>query len=173
MAYRTTAFLDKLTCTDYVHFGKCQDRFGQFFWSKKDSNYLDVKLKVFKEDENKEFPLLHFFTMGEADFDQFMRLTNHLVIAAENFAREENLSPVLIPTLSEDMVEQLKLSNKVVEVVDRANTKICVTLLRYIVDKLGISYPQVRLFARKKEDEGFNKLSMWNISLKRLIIYLK
>ena len=30
MAYNTTALLDKLTCTDYVDFGKCQDRFGRF-----------------------------------------------------------------------------------------------------------------------------------------------
>ena len=28
MVYNTTASLDKLTCTDYVDFGKCQDRFG-------------------------------------------------------------------------------------------------------------------------------------------------
>ena len=27
MAYNTNAFLDKLTCTDYVDFGKSQDRF--------------------------------------------------------------------------------------------------------------------------------------------------
>ena len=39
MAYNTTASLDKLTCADYVGFGKCQDRFGQFSWSKNDSNY--------------------------------------------------------------------------------------------------------------------------------------
>ena len=45
MAYNTTASLDKLTCTDYVDFGKCQDRFGRFSCSKDDSNYLDVKLK--------------------------------------------------------------------------------------------------------------------------------
>ena len=31
MDYETTASLDKLTCTDYVDFGKCQDRFGRFF----------------------------------------------------------------------------------------------------------------------------------------------
>ena len=45
MAYNTTLSLDKLTCTDYVDFGKCQDRFGHISWSKNDSNYLDVKLK--------------------------------------------------------------------------------------------------------------------------------
>ena len=70
IAYNTTASLDKLTCTDYVDFGKCQDRFGRFSWSKNDSNYLDVKLKVFKKDDNKEFRLVQNLTMREADFSQ-------------------------------------------------------------------------------------------------------
>ena len=95
--------------------------------------------------------------MGEADFNHFMRLKNQLVNAAENFAREENLMPVLKPTMSKDMKEQLKLAHKVVDVVDRANKGICVTLLRYKVDKPESSYAQVRLFARKKEDEKFQK----------------
>ena len=43
--------------------------------------------------------------MGEADFNQFMRLRNQLVNAAENFARGENLTPVVIPTVSRDMNE--------------------------------------------------------------------
>ena len=42
MAHNTTTYLDKLTCTKYVDFGKCQDRFGRFSRSQKDSNYLDV-----------------------------------------------------------------------------------------------------------------------------------
>ena len=66
MAYNTTASLDKLTCTDYVDFGKCEDRFGQFSWSKNDSNFLDVKLKVFKKDDDKEYRLVRNLTMGEA-----------------------------------------------------------------------------------------------------------
>ena len=49
MGYNTTASFDKPTGTDHVDFGKSQDRFGQFSWSKKDSNNLDVKLKVFKK----------------------------------------------------------------------------------------------------------------------------
>ena len=83
MAYNITASLEKLACTDYVDFGKCQDRFGQFSWSKNDSNYLDVKLKVFRKDDKKEFRLVQNLTMGEADFNQFMRLRNQLVNAAE------------------------------------------------------------------------------------------
>ena len=71
MAYNTTATLDKLACTDYVDFGKSQDRFGRFFWTKKDSNYLDIKLKVFKrEKKDAEFPLRQNRSMGEADFNQ-------------------------------------------------------------------------------------------------------
>ena len=158
MAYNTTAFLDKLTCTNYVDFGKCQDCFGRFSWSKNDSNYLDVKLKVFRKNDKKEFRLVQNLTRGKADFNQFMRLRNQLVNAAENFAREENLTPVLIPTMSRDTDEQLKLAHKVVDVVDRTNRKICVTLLRYSVDKPESSYAQVRSFARKKGDEKFQQV---------------
>ena len=50
--------------------------------------------------------------MGEANFNQFMRLRNQLVTAAENFAREENLSPVLILTLSKDMDEQFEVAHQ-------------------------------------------------------------
>ena len=35
MACNTTASLDKLTCTDYVDFGKSSDRFGRFFLEQK------------------------------------------------------------------------------------------------------------------------------------------
>ena len=56
MAYNTTATLDKLACNDYVDFGKCQEGFGRFSLTKTDSNYLDIKLKVFKrEHKNAEF----------------------------------------------------------------------------------------------------------------------
>ena len=101
MAYNTTVFLDKLACTNYVDFGKSQDRFGRFFWSKNDSNYLDNKLKVFKrEDKNAEFRLRQNLPMGKADCNQFIRQRNQLVVAADNFLREQNLSPVLQSTLS-------------------------------------------------------------------------
>ena len=172
MAHNTTASLDKLTCTNYVDFGKCQDRFGQFSWSKNDSNYLDLKLKIFRKDDKKEFRLFQNLTMGEADFNQFMRLRNQLVNAAETFTKGENLTPVVIPTMSRDMDEQLKLALKVVDVVDRTNRKICVTLLRYNVDKPESSYSQVRLFARKKEDEKFQQNVYVNYNLEEIIYLL-
>ena len=172
MAYNTTASLGKLTCTDYVDLGKCQDRFEQFSWSKNDSNYLDVKLKVFRKDDKKEFRLVQNLTMGEAEFTQFMRLRNQLVNAAENFAREEHLTAVLIPTMSRDMDEQLKLAHKVVDVGDRTNRKICVTLLRYNVDNPESSYAQVRFFPRKKEDENFQQVVYVNYTLEEFIYLL-
>ena len=49
MAYNTTASLEKLTCTDHVDFGECQDKFGRFSLSKNDSKYLDVKLKYSRD----------------------------------------------------------------------------------------------------------------------------
>ena len=81
----------------------CQDRFGRFFWSKIDCIHVDVKLKVFKKTEHKDFRLVQSATTGEAGFKQFMRLRTQLVIAAKNFGREADLSPVLIPTISKDM----------------------------------------------------------------------
>ena len=172
MAYNTTASLDKLTCTDYVDFDKCQDRIGRFSWSKNDSNYLDVKLKVFRKDDKKEFRLVQNLIMGEADFKRFMRLRNQLVNAADNFVREENLTTVQIPISSKDMEEQLKLAHKVVDVVDRANKRICVTLLRYNVDNPESSYAQVRLFVKKKEDEKFQQVVYVNYKLEEFIYLL-
>ena len=141
-----------------MDFGKCQDRFGHFFWSKNDSKYLDVNLRVFKKYDDQAFRLVHSLTMGEADFKHFLRSRNQLVIASENFVREENLSPGVIPTLSKEMDYQLKLSPKVVDVVDPANRKICVTLLPFNVDKHESSKAQVHIVARKKEDEKFQQI---------------
>ena len=79
MAYNTSPTLDKQTCTDYVDFGKCQDRFGQSAWTKSDSNNLDIKLNVFKrESRDAEFSLGRNFTMAEADFNQFIRQRNQM-----------------------------------------------------------------------------------------------
>ena len=84
-----------------MDFGKFQHRFGRISWSKKDSNYLDIKLKVFnREDKNAEIRQRQNFSMGEADFNQFIRQRNQLVVTADNFLREQNLPPVLQSTLS-------------------------------------------------------------------------
>ena len=62
------------------------------FLVKNDSNYLDVKLWVFKKDDNKDFRLVQNLTMEEAGCNQVMRLRNQLVIATENLGRGKLLS---------------------------------------------------------------------------------
>ena len=131
MAYNTTASVDKLACTNYVDFGKNLDRFKRSSWTKNDSNFLDNKLEVFKrEDKDAEFWLRQNLSMGETDFNQFIRQRNQLVVAADNFPGEHVLSPVFQFTLSKVMDEQLKLVHKVIDIVDCPNRMIWVTLLR-------------------------------------------
>ena len=157
MAYNTTATLDKLAWTDYVDFGKCQERFGRFSWTKNDSNnYLDIQLKVFKRvDKNAEFRLRQNLSMGEADFNYFIRQRNKLVVAADNFLREQNLSPVLQSTLSKDMEEQLKLVHRVIDVVVRPNKDLC--------DTVAIQGRQLRDFlcssSSIRTEEGARKIT--------------
>ena len=165
MAYNTTATLDKLARNDHVDFGKCPDRFWRISWSKKSFDYLDMKFKVFKKDENKEFRLAQNLTTGETDFNQFIRLRNQLVVAVRDFSKEENQPQVQVKLLAKDMEEQLNFTHKVVEVVDRPHRKNCVTMRRYNVEKPETSYVQVRLFGRKKAEKKFNQIVYVNYKL--------
>ena len=159
MGYNTTATLDKLACTNHVDFGKCQERFEKFSWTKNASNYLHIKLKVFKkEDKKAEYWLRQNLSMGDAAFNQFIRQRNQLFVAADNFLREQNLSPLLQTTLSKDMEEQLKLYHKVIDVVNCPNKKICVTLLRYRADNSETSYAQVCLSDGGRRKKNFKKI---------------
>ena len=157
-AYITTFSLDKLSCTNCVDFCKCQNRFGQFSRIKNGSNYLDVKLEVFEQVDNNFLRQVQNLKTVEADVNTLMHLRSQLIIATENIGGGENLSPVLKATLSKYMDEQPKLAHKMVDVVDRANRKICVALLRHSVDKPESSYAQVEIFARKKEDQKFQQI---------------
>ena len=67
--------------------------------------------------------------MGEADFNQFIRLMNQLVIAAEKPGREENLSLVLLPTMTKDMDEELNPVYRIVDILHRPTKKMSVTML--------------------------------------------
>ena len=70
------------------------------------------------------------------------------------------------------MEEQLKLVHKVIDVVDRLNRSICVTLLRYKVDNPETSYAQVRLFGRKKEEEKIQQIVYVNYRLGEFVYLL-
>ena len=67
------------------------------------------------------------------------------------------------------MEEQLKLVHKAIDVVDRPNRRICVTLLRYKVDNPETSYDEIRLFGRKKEEENFQQIVYVNYKLDELV----
>ena len=110
--------------------------------------------------------------MGEADFNQFIRLRNQLLVAVRGFIKEENLPPVQVKLLAKDMEEPLKLTHKVVEVVVRPHRKICVTILRDNVEKPETSYVQVRLFGRRKDEEKFNQVVYVNYKLDEFIYLL-
>ncbi len=110
--------------------------------------------------------------MADVDFNQFIRQRNQLVVKADNFLREQNLSPVLQSTLSKDMEEHLKLVHKVIDVVDSPNRRICVKLLRYKVDNPETSYAQARLFGWKKEEEKFQQIVYVNYGLYEFICLL-
>ena len=159
MAYKTTETLDNLACNNYVDLGRCQDRFGRISWSKNDSNYLDINLIEFtRENKKPEIRPRQNFSMGEADFNQFIRQRNQLVVAADNFLREQSLLLLLQSTLSKDMDEQLKVVHKVIDIVGCPKRRICATLLRYKSDNRDTSYAQVRLLGRKTEEDKFQQI---------------
>ena len=109
--------------------------------------------------------------MGDGHFKQFMRLRKQLVIAAENFDRVEKLSPVLIPTMSKDMDDQMQLAHWVVDIVDREDRKNCVTLRPFNVNKPESSYSQMRKLARKTEDEIFQRIIYEKVILEKFIYF--
>ena len=110
--------------------------------------------------------------MGEADFNQFFRQKNQLVVAADNFLREQNLSPVFQCTLSKDMEKQLKLVHKVIDVVDCPNRRICLTLMRYKPDNPETTYAQVRLLRPKNQEEKFQQIAYVNYKLDKSVFLL-
>ena len=111
-------------------------------------------------------------TKGEAVFNQFFRLRNQLVVAVRDFSKEKNLPPVQVKLLAKDMEEQIKLTHKVVKVVDRSHRKICVTMLRFKMEKSETSYVQLRLFGRRKEEEKLNQIVYVNYKHDKFIYLL-
>ena len=107
--------MEQFTCTDYVDFRKCQNRYEPFSWSKTDSNYLDIKMKVFKKSDNKQYPLVQKLTKEESDSNQFKRLGSQSALAAKIFAGELVLPALAKPTTPKDMDEQLKLAHSLFE----------------------------------------------------------
>ena len=133
---------------------------------------MDVKLELFKKDDKTDVCLVQNFAIGEADFNQIMQWKNLSVKATGNFCIGENLSAVLMPTMSKDLIEQLKLIQKVVDVVDRSNRRICATLLGYNVDKPENSFAHVQLVTQTKEDEKLQQVVYVKYTLEKFAYLL-
>ena len=93
-------------------------------------------------------------SLVEKNFKKFAGIQNQLAIANEKFNTEGNFSPVQMPTIWKDMDERFNLANRVVDIVDRSNREICVTLLQWNVDEQESSYARARFFAWKTKNRG-------------------
>ena len=149
MAHNTTS-LDKLNCSNFMDFDKCQDRFGWVIWPENDSNYLDVKLIVFKKKITK-FRLVQKLTKGEADFNPIMGLRNQVATAAKNLVEKKLVSSC--------DTYNFQRNGWTTQTGSQGNwysgpnaQKDFVTLLHYSVDKPESSYDQVWLLARKEKE---------------------
>ena len=106
------------------------------------------------------------------NFKQFLRLRNQLIVAADNFTKEEILPYINVVGLSRDIDEQLKHVHKVIEIAEVTKRKVCVTLLRYEEDNPETSYAQIRLFTRRTEEENFQQLVYVNYKTDEFIFLL-
>ena len=122
-----------LLFSDNVDSRKCRDRLVEVFWSKNDSDFLNVDFKVLTKNGHGIFRLVQTIKTREASFNQIMRLKNLLHVAVKNFTRQKNLFTKLIPTLCLDVADKPKLADKVALV--QFNGKVCVTLLCYKMKK--------------------------------------
>ena len=64
------------------------------------------------------------------------------------------------------MEDDPEIVHKVVDVLHQRNEKTCVTKQRHNVNNPEISFPQVGILARKKEDERFIKVAMQLVEVK-------
>ena len=116
-----TAAPEKLTCTDFVDFGKNEDRFARTSWSqvaRNDNKYLEIQLKVFRRDDEAEFCKHQQINEGESDFEHFLQLHNPKVVATGEISRKETLGLIETSPLSKDLEEQLRHVQKAITIVD-------------------------------------------------------
>ena len=169
MTYNATVSFDKQTYTDYVDVGECQDILGCISGSKKDSNYLGVKLRVLEEDDSKIFRLVTKFYNGRGRLQYFYETTNSASSYRRKvlkFNREGNSCPVEVPTISRPIDDHFKLAHKLGDVVDRAHKKNSVT------QSQRNHMPTSDFSQGRKRMRNFIKLPILYMIWKNLSIYL-
>ena len=117
----------------------------------------------------KIFQLVQKPTMGEADFNQFMRLTNQLVIAAENVVREGKL-------VSSGDTNNVQRHGRTTQNCSHGSwcswpskQKDLEYSVAYNLDMPESSYAQVGFFEWKTKDENFQQIVYVNYELEELI----
>ena len=84
-----------LTCTNSVELGECQDRFGGFHASKKDSDYWAIKFRKFKKDYHVKCRLVANITFRilTSIFHGLMRWSKQprLLVIEQSFSRYRRL----------------------------------------------------------------------------------
>ena len=172
MTYNTTETLDKLALTDYVAFGKTQDRFGHFSWSKNDSNYLDIKLKVIKREEKCRISTETKLFNGRSWFQPVHLKKKPTSCCSRQLSQRTKFVAI-------SSIYTVQRHGGATEACSQGDwrcrltkERFYMTLLRYKVDNPQTSYAQVRLFGRKKEEEKFNILCMSTKNLKNLYVFL-
>ena len=160
IALNTTASLDKYLVPNVWTLKNVKTNLDTSLWSERTPNTRILNLIYSRETtiESLAWSKVSQWVMKQISASFCNESDESACYWSENFGREENLSPVLLPAKSWAMDEQFKLGIKVVDVVDRANRKKCVTLLRYNLGKPGSSYAQVQFSASKKEDDKFQPI---------------
>ena len=139
-------------------------------WSKTDSTYSDVKLKIFKK-----------MTTKNSERYKILQKERQISTSLCNWGVNWSLQQKSILErkaftqcwYQDCLNTRMKNSHWLTSnVVDQPNRKICVTLQRYSVDKPESSYAQVGLFARKKEDKKCQQVANVKYKLEEFICLL-
>ena len=70
MADNTTASLERPSC-QFCIIWWVSGQIWTILWFEIDFSFLEVEIKVFKKDDNKDFRLLKNLTKGDTNFKQF------------------------------------------------------------------------------------------------------
>ena len=129
---------------------------------KNNETYPDIQLKVFRQDDKGDYRRHQQINLGVFDFKQLLCLRNPIALAVREFPKDETLKEVVNSTLSEDMDEQIKHSQKAITIVDRPKRKIFATMKKYCMDKPKSTFVQLRLLRRNSEHDKFQQLVFVN-----------
>ena len=129
-----------------------------FSIEKDNQKYLDIQLKVFRNNDKEDFRRHQRIMFGVFDFKQLLCLRNPIVLAVREFSTDETLKKVVTSPLSKDLDEQLKHVQKAITIVDRPKRKIIATMKKHCMDKPESTYVQLRLFTRNSEHDKFQQL---------------